>query len=81
MSKGIEAYSNEEYEKALDNFEEVMIIDPYNLTAIDYIRKIYKVQSKSKAKRSEQSGRIHKGSKDYPSYFYTDQTPDYLKKP
>ena len=37
IARGEGLYSEQEYEKALDDFEEVMVIDPYNQIAINYI--------------------------------------------
>lgn len=57
IKQGAALYSDGQYDKARDKFEEVLSIDPYQMKAIEYVRKINnKIDEKGNARRKVTHG-------------------------
>lgn len=57
IKQGAALYKDGQYDKARDKFEEVLVIDPYQMKAIEYIRIINnKIEAKGEARRKVTHG-------------------------
>ena len=51
IRQGQTLYNTKQWNKAQEKFNQVMILDPYNITAIDYLRRIYVNEAKAGERR------------------------------
>ena len=51
IRQGQTLYNTKQWNKAQEKFNQVMILDPYNITAIDYLRRIYVNEAKTGERR------------------------------
>ena len=60
IRQGQTLYNTKQWNRAQEKFNQVIILDPYNITAIDYLRRIYIHESETGKRRQRQVDDKHK---------------------